>query len=65
MIGLAKVIGRIIALLVNKGVITDKEAFWVFEPCLEDNYDLAVIALDEEVKNEKENKNEDSRAPMP
>ncbi len=30
--GIAKVIGRIIGLLVDRDVITREEAFWVLEP---------------------------------
>jgi len=29
---IARVIGRIIALLIDKGVITRKEAVWILEP---------------------------------
>lgn len=35
MIEIAKVIGRIIALLVDRGVITREEAVWVLEPMKE------------------------------
>lgn len=36
MIGVAKVLGRLLALFVNKGVIQKGEALWILEPLKDD-----------------------------